>query len=99
MKNDFLGNSLEIGDLVVVPAPQYHHLTIARVYAFTPKGARVEFLNTWNFDPKDPRYTQYLAAPSYLTKITTPTEASIAAAAALDAARVKKNLPPISELS
>ena len=62
---DFLGNTLEIGDEVVLTAPQYRHFTKATIIAFTPKKIRVEYMNTWNHQAPGYR-SEYLSEPDFL---------------------------------
>lgn len=62
---DFLGNVLDLGDQVVLTAPQYRHYVKAVIIAFTPKKVRVEFMNTWNFGVPGYR-TEYLSEPDFL---------------------------------
>ena len=63
---DFLGKQLDVGDDVVLTAPQYRHLVKARVIAFTPKKVRVEYNNTWNFSASNTVLEEYLSEPSFL---------------------------------
>jgi hypothetical protein len=68
---DFLGRELEIGDSVIVIAPNYRHFVLARVIQFTPNQVRVSFMNTWNYG-SDGYYTELLQTPSQLTKVDGP---------------------------
>ena len=63
---DFLGKQLDVGDDVVLTAPQYRHLVKAKVVAFTPKKVRVEYTNTWNFSAADAVLQEYLSEPNFL---------------------------------
>jgi hypothetical protein len=65
--HDFFGRELAIGDTVALTAPSYRHLVEAEVYAFTPKGVRVRYKNTWNFGAEG-HVQEYLAAPDFLIK-------------------------------
>ena len=62
---DFLGKQLDIGDEVVLTAPQYRHLVKAKVIAFTPKKVRVEYSNTWTYGSQG-RLEEYLSEPNFL---------------------------------
>lgn len=66
--NDFLGNPLEVGDEVVLTAPNYRHLTKAKVIAFTKQKVRVEFNNTWNYGTKG-MLQEYISEPKFLVRI------------------------------
>ena len=68
---DFLGRDLELGDSVIVIAPNYRHFVLARVIQFTPKQVRVSFMNTWNFGSEG-YYTELLQSPKQLTKVDGP---------------------------
>ena len=68
---DFLGRELELGDSVIIIAPNYRHFVLARIIAFTPKNVRVAFMNTWNFAAPG-YYTELLQSPSQLTKVDGP---------------------------
>lgn len=68
---DFLGRELEIGDSVIIMAPKYRHLVLARIIKFTPTQVRVAFMNTWNYG-KPGYYTELLQSPSQLTKVDGP---------------------------
>lgn len=68
---DFLGRNLEIGDSVIVIAPNYRHFVLARIIKFTPNRVRVSFMNTWNYGG-DGYYTEILQDPSQLTKVDGP---------------------------
>ena len=63
---DFLGKQLDVGDEVVLTAPQYRHLVKAKVVAFTPKKVRVEYNNTWNFSGSQEYLQEYLSEPNFL---------------------------------
>jgi len=65
---DFLGKELNIGDTVVLIAPNYRHLVKAIIYAFTPMQVRVEYYNTWNHDHPG-LVKQFLQSPSQLIKV------------------------------
>lgn len=65
---DFLGKQLELGDMVILTAPKYRQFTLAVVVAFTPKLVRVQFTNTWNYQPPG-RVEQYIAEPCFLVKV------------------------------
>ena len=65
---DFLKVELKLGDSVVLTAPQYRHLVVAKVIAFTNKKVRVSFSNTWNYGDNG-HYTEYLSAPDFLVII------------------------------
>lgn len=71
MKSDFIGRELEIGDSVIVIAPNYRHFVLARIIQFTPKQVRVSFMNTWNYGGEG-RYTELLQSPQQLTKVDGP---------------------------
>ena len=62
---DFLGKQLDVGDEVVLTAPQYRHLVKAKVVAFTPKKVRVEYNNTWTYDSQG-QLEQYLSESNFL---------------------------------
>lgn len=62
---DFLGNQLDIGDEVVLTAPQYRHLVKAKVIAFTPKKVRVEYSNTWTYGAQG-QLQEYLSESNFL---------------------------------
>ena len=68
---DFLGRELELGDSVIIMAPNYRHFVLARVIKFTPMQVRVAFMNTWNYGNPG-SYTELLQSPSQLTKIDGP---------------------------
>ena len=63
---DFLGKQLDVGDEVVLTAPQYRHLVKAKVVAFTPKKVRVEYSNTWNISGSQEYLQEYLSEPNFL---------------------------------
>ena len=67
---DFLGKLLEIGDTVVMVAPQYRMFNKAKVIAFTKTKVRVEYTNTWNFSKGHPCAVEtYLSDPDFLIKV------------------------------
>lgn len=68
---DFVGRPLELGDSVVVMAPGYRHLVMAKVIDFTPRSVRVAFMNTWNFG-KTGMYTELMQSPDALVKVDGP---------------------------
>lgn len=68
---DFLGRDLEIGDSVVIIAPGYRDLVLARIMKFTAKQVKVSYMNTWNFG-KPGRYAELLQYPSQLVKVDGP---------------------------
>lgn len=68
---DFLGRELELGDSVIIIAPSYRHLVLARVIGFTPKNVRVAYMNDWNFGAPG-FYKELLQIGSQLTKVDGP---------------------------
>jgi hypothetical protein len=68
---DFLDRELAIGDSVIVVAPGYRHLVLARVISFTPKQVRVGFMNTWNYGDGG-CYTDVLQPGHQLTRVDGP---------------------------
>lgn len=70
---DFLGQSLNIGDSVIMIAPNYRHFVRAKVTQFTTKQVRVAYMNTWHY--AEPGYpTELLQQPNQLTKIVAEQE-------------------------
>jgi len=65
---DFLGRALELGDSVVIIAPNYRHFVLARVIKFTPQSVRVAYNNDWN----GYGYKELLQSPSQLVKVDGP---------------------------
>ena len=64
---DFVGVVMNIGDSVILMAPQYRSLVIGKIIAFTPQNVRVAYMNDWNFG-KPGRYSEVLQAPSQLVR-------------------------------
>lgn len=60
---DFLGQELELGDVVAVTPKDYRGLVKATVAAFTPKQVRLQYFNHNNY------LIEYLTPPSYVVKI------------------------------
>jgi hypothetical protein len=69
--NDFLGRPLELGDSVIIIAPRYRSLVLARIIGFTPRNVRVCYMNTWNYG-KDGLYEELLQSPGQLVKVDGP---------------------------
>lgn len=65
---DFLGNELEVGDRVVMTAPQYRMFVVGEIIKMTAKKVRVKYMNTWNFS-KPGRPAEYLTDPDFLLKV------------------------------
>lgn len=63
---DYLGNRLKIGDVVVFTAPKYRHLTKGVIIRFTAKQVLVEYINDWNFS--NGLKKTYLSLPNFLIK-------------------------------
>lgn len=40
---DYLGCSVEVGDIVIFNEPHYHNLVNGKIIKFTPKGIRVTY--------------------------------------------------------
>lgn len=64
---DFLGQETRIGDTVVITAPKYRSFVKGTVIAITPKNARIEFYNNWNYGT--PRKETLLAAHGFVIKV------------------------------
>ena len=65
---DFLKQEIKLNDKVVLTAPSYRHLVLAKVIAFTPTKVRVEFNNTWNY-PTTGSIETYLSKPNFLVVV------------------------------
>lgn len=46
---DFLGNKIEIGDMVIFEAPKYRDFAIGTVVTKAPKSCQIEYINNWNY--------------------------------------------------
>jgi len=65
---DFLKQEIKLNDRVILTAPSYRHLVLAKVIAFTPTKVRVEYNNTWNY-PKEGKKSEYLSEPNFLVVV------------------------------
>lgn len=68
-KRDFIGNELAIGDSVAVMVPDYRSFVVGRIYAETPQGFRVVYINTWNYPYKNGVVKKLLQQPTQLLRI------------------------------
>jgi hypothetical protein len=70
---DFLGHNLEIGDYVIMIAPQYRELALGKINAFTPKKVSI---NNWILRDSllsiDPAEYNTLQSPKQLLKVDGP---------------------------
>lgn len=60
---DFIGQELEVGDVVAVTPKDYRGLVKATVAAFTPKQVRLQYFNHYNY------LIEYLTPPNSVVKI------------------------------
>jgi len=67
---DRLGQELEIGDHVITLAKNYRNMVDADVIKLTPEHVEVQYLNTWNFSPTNPRPETYRVKPVNVVKVT-----------------------------
>lgn len=65
---DFLGQTLEIDDDVIIIAPSYRHFVKAKVIKFTPQQVRVAYNNTWNY-ASEGMYTELLQSPQQVVRL------------------------------
>ena len=49
LDKDFLGNKINVGDKVILEAPDYRAFVIGTVITKAPKSCQIEYVNTWNF--------------------------------------------------
>ena len=49
MDEDFLGNKINIGDIVIFEAPKYRDFTIGKVITKAEKTCQIEYVNNWNY--------------------------------------------------
>jgi hypothetical protein len=68
---DFLGRELALNDSVIIIAPKYRSMVLARIIKFTPTSVRVAFMNDWNYG-KPGYYTELLQTPDQLVKVDGP---------------------------
>lgn len=64
---DFFGRLLQVGDVVVFPAPEYRHLALGTVTSLTPQNIRISYTNTWNYGSPGV-VLEYLARPNCVVK-------------------------------
>jgi hypothetical protein len=46
---DLVGQTLSVGDRVIMRTPQYSSICIGTIKEFTPKKVRVTYFNNWNY--------------------------------------------------
>jgi hypothetical protein len=65
---DFIGNELFVGDMVIIVAPNYRSLVLGKVIKFTPVRVKVAYMNTWNYGNPG-HYQEVLQTPDQVIKI------------------------------
>jgi hypothetical protein len=68
---DCIGREIKLDDSVIIIAPRYRTLVLARVVKLTPKQVRVRFINDWNYC-KPGREEELLQFPSQMCKVDGP---------------------------